>query len=96
MPWLVGVIISALSGAVASILTRVLTGLGIAFVSYQGLKEGFDLAEQQILNALGGAPVEVIAIFKIMGIITAIQIYLAAWGSAIASKLAFRALRFKK
>jgi hypothetical protein len=96
MPWLVGIIMTALTGVVGQVLMRILTGLGIAFVSYQGLNEAFSVASNAIDASFAGAPSDVIAILKIMGIYTAVQIYLAAWGSAIAVKLSFRVLRFKK
>lgn len=96
MPFLVGIIMTALTGVVGQILMRLLTGLGIAFVSYQGLNEAFTAASDMINASFAGAPSNVLAIFKIMGIYTAVQIYLASWGSAIAVKLSFRVLRFKK
>ncbi|MET3512474.1 hypothetical protein ABIC63_000234 [Pseudacidovorax sp. 1753] len=87
---------SALTGVVGQMLMRVLAGLGIAFVSYQGLDEAFQQASSAINTYMDGAPSDVVAIFKIMGIYTAVKIYLAAWGAAIGVRLAFRVLRFTK
>jgi len=96
MPLLVGVIMTALSGVVGMVLMRIIAGLGIAFIAYNGLSDALNSATHVFDGFVSGAPADVVAVLKIMGIYTALKIYIAAWGGAIAAKSAFRVLRFIK
>ena len=54
MPWLVSVFLGGLVEIAGSLLGRVLLGLGLGFVEYQGINMMIDSAMSSALSTIGG------------------------------------------
>lgn len=66
----------ALSGSLAA---RVLTSLGIGFISYESLNALVDNLKQQVLQNYHGLPADMMGLLGLSGIEESIQITLAAF-----------------
>lgn len=69
---------SWLDNAVGSLAKRVLSALGIGWVSFNGITEFASQLKDQVMTAWGGLPAEILAIATMAGIGTAMGLVLAA------------------
>lgn len=69
---------SWLDNAVGSLAKRVLSALGIGWVSFNGITEFASQLKDQVMTAWGGLPAEILAIATMAGIGTAMGIVLSA------------------
>lgn len=69
---------SWLDNAVGSLAKRVLSALGIGWVSFNGITEFASQLKDQVMTAWGGLPAEILAIATMAGIGTAMGLVLSA------------------
>lgn len=69
---------SWLDNAVGSLAKRVLSALGIGWVSFNGITEFASQLKEQVMTAWGGLPAEILAIATMAGIGTAMGLVLSA------------------
>lgn len=69
---------SWLDNAVGSLAKRVLSALGIGWVSFNGITEFASQLKDQVMTAWGGLPSEILAIATMAGIGTAMGLVLSA------------------
>lgn len=69
---------SWLDNAVGALAKKVLTALGIGWVSFNGITELASQVKDQVMTAWGGLPAEVLAIATIAGFGTAFGVILSA------------------
>ena len=90
-------IIAGLSLTIVPLVVKVLTALGIGFVTYTGADFILTEGKNYILANYNSMPAEMLAILTKAGFLQGLNILFAAWAAAIAVKVtmgAFTKLRF--
>ena len=83
MPFVTGILSAAVGFIIARVITRVLAGLGVGYVAYQGFEMLFNQIQDYLSDVLFAMPVQVLQILQILNVESAINLYLSALAARV-------------
>lgn len=89
------IIIGIITALLSSIVTKVLLGAGLAFVSYMFVNDLVAQAQSQMMNLYGGLPSDILGVLGILKIPQGLSVIMSAIGTASAIKTAKIAIGIK-
>lgn len=78
------------------IVAKVITLLGVSFLTFNGFTTLFDNVSDRLYSMIGGLPADLLQLVLLFGIDDCIAIFLASWvaGSTLKALASFRRLTF--
>ena len=89
------IIIGIITALLSSIVTKVLLGAGLAFVSYTFVNDLVAQAQTEMMNLYGGLPSDILGVLGILKIPQALSVIMSAIGTASFIKTAKIAIGIK-